>query len=165
MSELKRIENELRLAGYRLEPVTNEEYTDDDYVQAIGNSVYDTLKTFMSHEHSGFSAQCAINMIIKLLKGETLTPLTNDPKEWLNCSSYYKNEHKEEGNEVWQSLRDTSCFSKDGLKTYYDIDEECNREWELDETGKRTGWSSVKPDNQLTYHTLHSKEELAIQKG
>lgn len=160
MTELERIENELKLAGYRFKPITNKEWTDDDYVQSIGNSVYETLKTFMSHDHSGFSAQCAITMITKLLHGGTLTPITNDPSEWINLADSYG----EEGITQWQSKRDTSCFSDDNLKTYYDIDEEANREYELDENGNKTGWSFLVPREQMVRHTLKSKEELQAER-
>lgn len=163
MTELERIENELRLAGYKLEPVTNEEWTDDDYVQSVGNSVYETLKTFISHDHSGLSAQCAIIMITRLLHGGTLTPITNDPSEWINCSNYYKEEYKE-GVGLWQSKRDTSCFSDDNLKTYYDIDEEANKVYELDENGNKTDWCFLKPREQMVRYILKSKEELQAER-
>ena len=94
-----------------------------------------------------------------MLKGDTLTPLTNDPSEW--------EQHPKEMDpqQTWQSKRKFSCFSDDNLKTYYDIDEEENREWELDDNGNKTGWSSVKPRDQLIYHELKSREELEAEKN
>ena len=157
-TQLERIENELRLAGFRLEPVKEKFESDDDYSQSIGTSVWEVCKLFCSQGHSEFSAECAIEMIIKLLKGKALSPLTNDPSEWENLESFYGTEGKTQ----WQSKRDIHCFSDDNLKTYYDIDDEKNREWEVDEAGKRTGWSFVKPKEQLIRHELKSKDELFL---
>ena len=150
-TQLERIENELRLAGFDLTE-RNEINSDDDYSQSIGKAAYDVCKLFCEQDHSGMSAGLTINLITRLLKGDTLTPLTNDPSEWRH------EEWDEEGH--YQSKRKFSCFSDDGLKTYYDIDEEENREWELDDNGNKTGWSSVKPHDQLVYHELKSREEL-----
>ena len=158
VTQLERIENELRIAGYNLQD-KDEINSDDDYAQSVGKAAYDVCKLFCEQDHSGMSAGFTIGLITKLLKGDNLTPLTNDPSEW--------EQHPKEMDpqQTWQSKRKFSCFSDDNLKTYYDIDEEENREWELDDNGKRTGWSSVKPRDQLIYHELKSREELEKQKN
>lgn len=153
-TQIERIENELKIAGFDLNE-RNEINSEDDYSQAIGKAAYDVCKLFCEQNHSGMSANLTINLITRLLKGDTLTPLTNDPSEWSH------EEWDKEGH--YQSKRNFSCFSDDGLKTYYNIDEEENRNWELDENGKKTGWSSIKPRDQLIYHELKSKEELKSQ--
>ena len=80
------------------------------------------------------------------MDGKTLTPLTADPDEWY---SYDKDQPTK-----YQSKRCSSCFSDDDLKTYYDINAKENREFELDEDGNRTGWSSLKPFEELVKHEL-----------
>lgn len=155
-SMLERAKYELNLAGYRLEPVPESNWTEDDYVQSIGNCAYELVETFCKQEHSGMSAGFCIGLLEKLLRGDILSPLTNDPEEWVSVAE----EWGEDTPNKYQSKRKFSCFSDDGLKTYYDIEEECNRNWKLDENGERTGWSSLKSRDQLTYHELKSKADL-----
>lgn len=122
-SMLERIENELKLAGYRLEPVKEGNWSENDYVQQIGNCAYEICKVFSEQGHSGMSAEFTIAIITKLLNGDVLTPLTNNPDEWcLIC--------EEPNNMKYQSKRKFSCFSND-LKTYYDIDYKNREEKEL----------------------------------
>ena len=158
VTQFERIENELRIAGYTLQD-KDEINSQDDYAHFVGKGADDVCKLFCEQGHSGMSAGFTISLITKLLKGDTLTPLTNDPSEW--------EQHPKEMDpqQTWQSKRKFSCFSDDNLKTYYDIDEEENREWELDDNGNKTGWSSVKPRDQLIYHELKSREELEAEKN
>lgn len=55
-----------------------------------------------------------------LVKGNTLSPLTNNPDEWMDVTEM-------SGYKLHQSKRKFSCFSDDGLNTYYDTNDE-NRE-------------------------------------
>ena len=115
-TQLERIEYELKLAGYKLEPVKKGNWKEDDYVQEIGNCAYEICKLFSEQGHSGMSAEFTLQLIFALLQGDTLAPLTNNPDEWCDLS--------EQSNEkLYQSKRKFSCFSRD-LKTYYDIDDE-----------------------------------------
>lgn len=117
-TQLERIENELRLAGYRLEPVKDGDWSDDDYVQNIGNCVWEICKLFCGQGHSGMSASFTLQILEKLLiKEDTLTPLTNNPAEWLDCSEMSITQP------MFQSKRKFSCFSDDNLKTYYDVND------------------------------------------
>lgn len=155
MNQLERIENELKLAGFKLEPVKEHFETDEDYSQSIGTCAYEICKLFSEQGHSGYSAQCTLQILKRLLiEEDTLSPLTNDPNEWEQHSK------EMDPHQTWQSKRKFSCFSDDNLKTYYDIDAEENRDFELDDNGKRTGWSSLKPKDQMVRHELKSKEEL-----
>ena len=52
----------------------------------------------------------------RLASFKTLTPLTSNPEEWM-----------EVGGGTWQNNRSSDCFSTDGGKTYYSIDDK-NRE-------------------------------------
>ena len=151
-TNLERIEYELKLAGYKLEPVPEDNWSDDDYVQNIGNCVYEICKLFAEQGHSGLSANITLQLLEELLvKSNTLSPLTNKPDEWEDIT-------KMSGEQLYQSKRKFSCFSDDNLKTFYDIDEECNKEFELDENGKKTGWSCLKPRKELVRHELRGKE-------
>ena len=120
-TNLERIEYELKLAGYKLEPVPEDNWSDDDYVQNIGNCVYEICKLFAEQGHSGLSANITLQLLDELLvKGNTLSPLTNNPDEWEDMT-------KMSGEQLYQSKRKFTCFSNDGLNTYYDIDDK-NRE-------------------------------------
>lgn len=123
-TSLKRIENELKLAGYNLKPVPEGNWTDDDYVQSIGNCVWDLCKLFSSQNHSGMSAEFTLALLEKLLiQGDTLSPLTNNPEEWQEVSF-------NDSDKLWQSKRKFSCFSTN-MKTYYDVNDDSREEKDL----------------------------------
>ena len=125
-TQLERIEYELKLAGYNLEPVKMIKF-EDDYVQQIGNCAYEICKLFCEQGHSGMSAEFTLQLIFSLLQGDTLAPLTNNPDEWCDLS--------EQSNEkLYQSKRKFSCFSED-LIYYYDNDDKENYEEKVDEDG------------------------------
>jgi len=69
--------------------------------------------------HSGGSASIAIPVINALLLGRNLTPLTDDPDEWI--------QHDESvwgaPGGVYQNKRNGEAFSTDGGKTYYLLSE------------------------------------------
>ena len=46
---------------------------------------------------------------------ETLTPITSSPDEWMEVG-------EQDGKQLLQNTRQSSCFSTDGGNTYYDID-------------------------------------------
>lgn len=120
-TNLERIEYELKLAGYKLKPIDENEPSDEKYVQRIGNCVYEICKLFAEQGHSGLSANITLQLIDELLvKGNTLSSLTNNPDEWMDVTGM-------SGYKLHQSKRKFSCFSDDNLNTYYDIDDE-NRE-------------------------------------
>ena len=120
-TNLERIEYELKLAGYKLEPIDENDPSDEKYVQRIGNCVYEICKLFAEQGHSGLSANITIQLLDELLvKGNTLSPLTNNPDEWMDVTEM-------SGYKLHQSKRKFSCFSDDNLNTYYDTNDE-NRE-------------------------------------
>jgi hypothetical protein len=120
-TNLERIEYELKLAGYKLEPIDENDPSDEKYVQRIGNCVYEICKLFAEQGHSGLSASITLKLLDELLvKDNTLSPLTNNPDEWMDVTEM-------SGYKLYQSKRKFSCFSDDNLKTYYDTNDE-NRE-------------------------------------
>jgi len=104
-------ERELRLAGLYDE--------DSDYGGLLAYGAVRLIRTFAEEGHSGFSAMQSIRIFNRLAQFKTLTPLTDDPGEWQNCGEVYG----PTGKGVWQSRRQSSCFSNDGGETYYDLDE------------------------------------------
>ncbi len=70
------------------------------------------VKAFANYGHSGGSASVAIPILVDLLQFRNLTPLTNDPNEWM------KIEEEIGGPSLWQSRRNSEAFSNDGGKTY-----------------------------------------------
>ena len=120
-TNLEGIEYELKLAGYKLEPIDENDPSDEKYVQRIGNCVYEICKLFAEQGHSGLSANITLQLLDELLiKGNTLSPLTNNPDEWMDVTEM-------SGYKLHQSKRKFSCFSDDNLNTYYDTNDE-NRE-------------------------------------
>lgn len=120
-TNLERIEYELKLAGYKLEPIDENDPSDEKYVQRIGNCVYEICKLFAEQGHSGLSASITLQLLDELLvKGNPLSSLTNNPDEWMDVTEM-------SGYKLHQSKRKFSCFSDDNLNTYYDTNDK-NRE-------------------------------------
>jgi len=84
---------------------------DSDYDGEIGKAVMELVRVFSKQGHSGFSAGMTLSIFNKVASYKTLTPITGNPEEWMKVDD-----------EMWQSTRCPSVFSKDGLKTWYDLD-------------------------------------------
>lgn len=87
---------------------------DAEYGGMIAEAVLGLVEIFSRQGHSGFSAMKTLMIFERLAKFKVLTPLTDDPEEWQDVSA-------EAGRPSWQSRRQSSCFSDDGGKTYYDL--------------------------------------------
>ncbi len=109
-------ERELRAAGLF--------DADSDYNGAIGEAVMKLIRTFSQEGHSGGSASITLAAFDRVVRFKTLTPITSNPNEWMQVSPSYL---PPDGPTVWQSLRQSSLFSNDGGKTYYDIDADDDR--------------------------------------
>lgn len=66
------------------------------------------IEDFAQMGHSGGSASVFIDVLHKLLQFQNVTPLTDNPQEWMLISNY-----------LWQSRRNPEAFSIDGGKTHY----------------------------------------------
>lgn len=77
-----------------------------------------TVAAFASYGHSGGSASILIFTLHDLLQFKNLTPLTDDPKEWIRHTPEV---FPPDG--VWQNARNGEAFSNDGGKTYYLLSE------------------------------------------
>lgn len=75
------------------------------------------VHAFSTYGHSGGSAAVAADMLGRLLRFRALTPLTDDPAEWRQVDSG-------SAEPWWQNQRQGSCFSHDGGRTFWDLDDE-----------------------------------------
>jgi hypothetical protein len=107
-------ERELRVVGYTIN-------SEDEMDLSIYYTTMEIVKLFASVGHSGGSASVHTHMINRLLQFQSLTPLTDNPDEWVDQSEF-------SGTPTWQNKRSSDCFSEDGGQTYYSVDE------------FRTGW-------------------------
>ena len=78
------------------------------------------IQAFADMGHSGGSASVAIPVINELLQYKNLSPLTDDPEEWMHIAEEIGGEN------CWQSRRRPEAFSQDGGKTYYLLSEGAN---------------------------------------
>lgn len=88
------------------------------YGGMIGDAVLELVRVFAAQGHSGMSASIVRSLFAKVAAFEPLGPITSAPEEWLEVTLG-----------VWQCRRHGSCFSNDGGRTYYDIDDQPPRWW------------------------------------
>jgi hypothetical protein len=98
-------------ARYELELVGEEPEIIDWYVKVAD--------TFAEFGHTGESAEYTLRVLEQLLRFKNLTPLTDDPAEWMDISEYTS-----EGTKLWQSVRNSAAFSINDGKTYSLMHEE-----------------------------------------
>jgi hypothetical protein len=84
-------------------------------------SLLQAIAAFRSYGHSGGSSSVCIPLLNDLLNFRSLTPLTDDPDEWIDHTEFCA------GDPTFQNNRNSEAFSKDGGKTYYVLSEE--RRW------------------------------------
>ena len=80
------------------------------------------IQIFADMGHSGGSASVFIQTLTRLLWFKNLTPLTDDPDEWV----HHTTEVWGEPGGVWQNVRYGEAFSDDGGKTYTLLSERVN---------------------------------------
>lgn len=90
---------------------------DSDYEGMLGNEILRIVQTFSEGGHSGGSAAVTLAALEKLLRWETLTELTSDPKEWLQVQGSVESQFPDM-EPLWQSRRQPNAFSKDGGQTW-----------------------------------------------
>ena len=105
MSNLvKHAEYELKLSGLLDK--------DSDYDGMLGKAVLELVKVFAKQGHSGFSAHQTIRIFKEVASYKPLSPIGTTKDEWI-----------EVGTDMWQNKRRSSTFSRNGGKTWYDIDD------------------------------------------
>jgi hypothetical protein len=102
-------QKELELAGMFDE--------DSDYDGAAGKAVMELVETFSAQGHSGMSAGLVLALFDKVARFQPLAPISSDPEEW----NYIADEI--DGQSIYQNRRRSTTFSRDGGKTWYDIDD------------------------------------------
>jgi hypothetical protein len=75
------------------------------------------IQAFSDLGYSGVAEEEAATIISALLFSRPLTPVTNDPAEWVLLPG-----SDSDGGGIWQNKRDPSLFSTDGGQTYYSIE-------------------------------------------
>jgi hypothetical protein len=86
---------------------------DSDYEGMIGDAVMKLVRVFAAEGHSGTSGRITLDIFNRVCRFQTLTPITSEPNEWMDVD--------DPDRKLWQNRRQSSCFSNDGGKTYYDI--------------------------------------------
>lgn len=81
------------------------------------------IKEYSSFGHSGGSHMAVMPCLTRLLNFQPLTPLTNDPDEWVHHGSDISGET----DGIWQNKRDGSAFSHDGGLTFKRLNEDVIR--------------------------------------
>jgi hypothetical protein len=102
MSLIEHAERELKLAGL--------DKKDSDYGGMLYDSTLKLIKCFADEGHSGMSAMMQIDLFRRLASFQNLTPLTNNPDEWMEVGT----------GGPWQSRRNSECFTTD-MKYYYNL--------------------------------------------
>jgi hypothetical protein len=98
---------------------------DSDYDGMIGEAVKELLLVFQKQGHSGSSAQITANIFYKLIKGEPLSPLTNNPDEWMEVTTGVFQSRRVSNVFIDQKVSerpytlDGKAFSDDGGKTFW----------------------------------------------
>ena len=78
----------------------------------------DIIRVFAAQGHSGGSASVFIPTLNDLLQFKPLTPVTDDPIEWI-----------EVGEKMWQNTRYSAAFTSDPtFKTYWSVDDKILKE-------------------------------------
>lgn len=120
---------------------------DSDYGGMLFDAVLDLVKLFSTQGHSGFSANLALHLFDKVARFKNLTPITDDPQDWVQVS-----EKMPDRSPTWQCKRCSSCFSEDGGKTYHNIED-----WIVHDD---TGSYYHKPDELKIYTSTPHKQRV-----
>lgn len=87
-----------------------------------GEALLAAATAFAEGGWSGGSVSCGVEILRLLCLHQPLGPLTDDPAEWFHHGEDVTGQH------LWQSTRRSSCFSNDGGRTFYDLDERTDGE-------------------------------------
>ena len=78
----------------------------------------DVVRAFASFGHSGGSVEATLPVLTDLLRYKNLSPITDDPNEW----HYYPADMWDGDQGIWQNIRYSKLFSRDGGKYYFNVD-------------------------------------------
>lgn len=146
-------QRELQLAGMFDEEVDGSEAM-GSWNKLCAEAVLELMEVFAEQGHSGFSASMTQDLFSRLSKFEALTELTDNPDEWNDISEM------QSGEPGWQSQRNPSCFSGDGGKTYWDVNEDYYlREDEEDGMVYSGGLSEEEWKNRPIHQSKHFEKK------
>ena len=110
MGLVEHAEREMKLAGL--------DTSDSDYGGMLYDAVMKLVKVHAEEGHSGGSHAMTMKIFNQVANFKRLSPLGSTPDEWMQVA-----ENQRPGTEdLWQNKRQSSVFSRDGGKTWYDID-------------------------------------------
>lgn len=89
---------------------------DSDYDGMLGEAVLELVKVFAKQGHSGFSAHTVLELFNTVASYKPLSPIGVSEDEWMDVSG-------SSSEPMWQNKRRGTTFSRDGGKTWYDIDD------------------------------------------
>lgn len=69
--------------------------------------VVEIVRLFSEQGHSGSSASWLSAVLDKVMRFQPLSAITSAPDDWMEVTD-----------NLWQCVRDSECFSRDGGKTY-----------------------------------------------
>ena len=128
---------------------------DSDYEGMLGNAVMDLMKVFASQGHSGFSAQLTRELFNLVSDYKPLSPLTDNPDEWMEVGDQMPPRTPGGEGSVWQSRRNPEAFSEDSGKTYYLLSD-------MDVKGKEENgatYTTTDRSRKKMYRSEKSKEQ------
>lgn len=143
---------ELELAGMFDKEVDGSEAT-GSWNRLCAEAVIELMEVFAEQGHSGFSASMTQDLFSRLARYEKLTELTDNSNEWGDIGKF------QGGKPGWQSTRSPSCFSEDGGKTYWDIDEDWNKHEDEDGSVWCGGLSEEEWNNRPMHQSKHIEKE------
>lgn len=115
MADITEVEENNLVAHFRRELKLIGE-TDEEWISAL----IKIAEIFSSMGHSGMSAVIFTQTLSDLLSFKNLSPLTNNPDEWMQI---YEEMLPDGLPNCWQNVRNSEAFSNDGGKTYYLLSE------------------------------------------
>ena len=99
------------------EQIRSNSYLDENNEYNSRKAIMEIVTTFSKQGHSGGSAYQVLTAITQLLQYKPLSPLTNNPDEWMLIDPTMTG-----GKNLWQNKRKAAAFSEDGGKTFYFVD-------------------------------------------
>lgn len=106
------LEEEPEVIDYYIETLVSFMSLGGDLYTFFSGDFFTLLKLFA--ERCDYAPTEVVKTISDLLHLNVLSPLTDDPEEWI----HHKDVVHGEGLGMWQNKRDSTAFSYDGGKTY-----------------------------------------------
>jgi hypothetical protein len=119
----------------------------DEADEAIHNSIVQAIEAITAgYQHSGGSMSLTIEALNRLLNYENLTPLTDDPDEWIDRS-------EATGVKCWQNRRNPKVFNNNGpaVEGSWNVDDVEELRGDHPSTGQVPGEPTY-PDSPLSWH-------------